>query len=230
MDKASQHHHGLYCATSRSLVIVGHPGLQNSLLAGLLERHIGGRCAVASVDSVRSSDYPDQTIALLDVAAAPNGGLEAALDALCTRAEVRAVAIINAPADLPIDRLLHWPKFKGLFHRDTSEEHLIKGIRAILNDEIWLPRKMLSDYLELTRVPHRLKVTEVVDLTRKERETLRVMVEGASNADIANTLNVSPHTVKTHVYNLFRKIKVNNRVQAVSWALANLEEERRGTL
>jgi LuxR family transcriptional regulator of csgAB operon len=99
---------------------------------------------------------------------------------------------------------------------------------SILEGEHWLPRKMLSDYLETTRSTYRQRTPEVVDLTRKEKETLRVMVGGASNVDIANTLNVSPHTVKTHISNLFRKIKVSNRVQAVSWALEHLAHEGRG--
>jgi LuxR family transcriptional regulator of csgAB operon len=227
MDKASQQKKALYCATSRSLVIVGHPGVQNSLLTGLLERNLGARCAVMSVEAVRSNQITDGATALLDAAAVPVGSFDAALHTLCNKASVNAVALFNAEPNVSVEGLLQWPKMRGLFHSDTSEEHLIKGVRAILNNEIWLPRKLLSDYLEMTRGPHRIQMTEVVDLTRKERETLRVMVEGASNVDIANTLNVSPHTVKTHVYNLFRKIKVNNRVQAVSWALANLEKERR---
>jgi DNA-binding NarL/FixJ family response regulator len=227
VDKPSQNKPGLFCATSRSMVIVGRPSLQYSLLAGLLERRLGGRCNVVSMEAAKSPRLGAEIIALLDAGAAPDGGLETQLNTLCNETPICAVAIFNCDADMSVERLLSWPKLKGLFHRETSEEQLIKGLRAILSGEIWLPRKMLCDYLELTRGPHRLRVAGIVDLTRKERETLRVMVGGASNVDIANTLNVSPHTVKTHVYNLFRKIKVSNRVQAVSWALSNLEEAKR---
>lgn len=45
---------------------------------------------------------------------------------------------------------------------------------------------------------------------------------GASNIEIARLLFISENTVKTHLYNLFRKIAVKNRTQAVTWANENL--------
>jgi LuxR family transcriptional regulator of csgAB operon len=209
-------------------VIVGRPSLQNNLLAGLLERQLGGCCKVESVAETKGERTASSTIALLDAAAAHATGFDTTLDILCSNPSIGAVAIFNSDTNVTIERLLHRPKIKGLFYCHTSEEQLVKGLQAILNGEIWLPRKMLADYLELTRGQHRPRSVEIVELTRMEMETLRAMVDGASNADIANSLKVSPHTVKSHAYNLFRKIKVSNRVQAVSWALANLEKERRG--
>jgi ATP/maltotriose-dependent transcriptional regulator MalT len=41
---------------------------------------------------------------------------------------------------------------------------------------------------------------------------------GASNTEIADTLFVSEHTIKSHLYNVFKKLNVKNRLQAVSWA------------
>lgn len=43
-------------------------------------------------------------------------------------------------------------------------------------------------------------------------------IRGASNIDIANALFVSENTVKTHLYNVFKKINVKNRLQAMMWA------------
>ena len=61
-------------------------------------------------------------------------------------------------------------------------------------------------------------------LTRREKQILRLTATGATNAEVAEELNVSMHTVKTHVYNLFRKIGVTNRIQAVNWAKENMHE------
>jgi LuxR family transcriptional regulator of csgAB operon len=44
---------------------------------------------------------------------------------------------------------------------------------------------------------------------------------GMRNSDISTTLCISPHTVKTHVYNLFRKIQVANRYEAAQWRSVN---------
>ena len=45
---------------------------------------------------------------------------------------------------------------------------------------------------------------------------------GAKNEEIAAELYISPNTVKTHIYNIFKKIDVPNRLQAVLWAAKNL--------
>lgn len=209
----------------RDFVIIGRHDLQNKLLAELLERRLGDRCTVASLKGTRWSHEVFNAIALLDVGMASESDIETQLGALCDEASIRAVAIFNADDHIRCERLLRWPKMQGVFYRDTSEELFVKGVQTVRNDECWLSRRLLGEYLAQTRSMQRSRVPHTVGLTRKERENLRLIAAGASNADIAKSLNISPHTVKTHVYNLYRKIKVTNRAQAVSWALKNLDQE-----
>lgn len=63
-------------------------------------------------------------------------------------------------------------------------------------------------------------------LTRREQEILSQLTSGESNSVIASRLHLSEHTVKNHIYNIFRKIGVKNRLQASNWAKLHLEEER----
>ncbi len=55
-------------------------------------------------------------------------------------------------------------------------------------------------------------------LSSRELEVLCVLAEGASNNEIARMLNISPHTVKSHVIHVFNKLGVNDRTQAAVWA------------
>jgi len=55
-------------------------------------------------------------------------------------------------------------------------------------------------------------------LTGREIEVLRLIAKGATNTEISNILSISPHTVKSHVVNIFNKLGVNDRTQAAVWA------------
>ena len=70
--------------------------------------------------------------------------------------------------------------------------------------------------------PDRLFKADSATLTSREIEVLSVLVSGAKNEEIASKLYISTHTVKTHLYTIYKKIDVSNRLQAVLWANKNL--------
>jgi DNA-binding CsgD family transcriptional regulator len=59
-------------------------------------------------------------------------------------------------------------------------------------------------------------------LSRGEAEILAHVAVGFNNQEIADRLCMSPHTVRTYVYNIYKKINAPNRLQAVLWAAKNL--------
>lgn len=59
-------------------------------------------------------------------------------------------------------------------------------------------------------------------LSAREKEVLSLLGSGASNKAIAETLFISPHTVRTHLYNAYQKINVTSRSHAVLWVIKNL--------
>ena len=63
-------------------------------------------------------------------------------------------------------------------------------------------------------------------LTKREQEILTQLTRGEPNSVIASELHLSEHTVKNHMYNIFRKIGVKNRLQASNWAKMHLQAER----
>lgn len=213
-------------ARGRNVVIIGSQNLQNGLLAKLINDAVGCACFVRTPREFDGLPSSSHLLIMLDAESVATETLGRQLEMLSGTA-CRSIAIINADEDARFDQVLAWPKVKGVFCRDSSHEHLAKGIRSIFAGEYWLPRKILQAYLERTRASRPPRPPEVARLTRKEVETLRLLAGGDSNSHIARKLNVSTHTVKTHIYNLFRKIQVSNRVQAVNWALSNIDSVER---
>lgn len=58
-------------------------------------------------------------------------------------------------------------------------------------------------------------------LTPREVEVLALIATGMTNAEIAQHLFISPHTVKNHVTNIYKKVKVEDRTQIALWAIAS---------
>lgn len=198
-----------------SCLIVGHRCLQNDLLATLVSKRLDTRCTVASIDETLRLRGTKRTVALIDHDSMDANTIESNFSALSERAEV--IALFNACDTDSYAWMLGQAKVRGLFYRNTSENQFLQGLRALLNNECWLPRKLLADHLERTRSLGQNNNDVVTGLTEKEQAILRCLASGASNAEIAKQLYNSPHTVKTHLHNLFRKLQVTNRVQAVSW-------------
>ena len=205
------------------VVLIGRNDFQNKLLANLIAERVGCSCLVRSIEDLSAPSVDVNVLALLDVEGIAAPDLNVHLQVLATCASVRYIALINADEGVSFEQIVAFPGIKGIFCRETTEENFVKGILAIFKGECWLPRKMLFAHWEQTSAHKRLFPTETTLLTRKEIDTLKLLVGGHSNNHIARTLSVSPHTVKTHIYNLFRKLHVGNRVQAVHWALQNIE-------
>ena len=209
--------------TLSHFVIIGPGNLQNNLLARFVEKHLETPCTVSMwTDLLVAKPSPaEEILALIDMGTTPTETLQNQL--LAAHDRIAAIALLNAEPDLHSEWVVRWPKVKGLFYRDTSEQQLIKGLQALRNNEYWLPRKILTESLERTRSMQIKPLEDCCTLTKREREILLALGSGACNTEIARQLNLSPHTIKTHIYNLFKKIEVSNRVQAVSWAVSHLQ-------
>ncbi|WP_265422283.1 LuxR C-terminal-related transcriptional regulator [Aeromonas salmonicida] len=126
--------------------------------------------------------------------------------------------LLNAPTSTDRELLLMWPHTSGLFFRQDPLDRLVLGIRKVLQGEYWIPRHLLCDLVNYYRKGGEHHLRNQTLLTAREQEIIRYLMTGASNTEIADSLFVSEHTIKSHLYNVFKKLNVKNRLQAVSWA------------
>ncbi len=139
--------------------------------------------------------------------------------------KVLGTIMLNLGYDLDTEALASWPHVKGIFGPGDSMEKVCQGLSAIIKGDNWLSRKLLDQLVNYYKGKESNNVVEPaieVELTRREIQVLKMLKEGGSNMEIADSLFISEHTIKSHLYNIFRKLEVKNRTQATSWAKRNL--------
>ncbi|MDD9155282.1 LuxR C-terminal-related transcriptional regulator [Aliivibrio sp. S4TY2] len=114
--------------------------------------------------------------------------------------------------------IMKYPNVVGAFYETDNIDVISQGVRKIMDGEIWLSREITKEIIFSYREKQNGILATSVSLTGREKEILKLLSLGASNIDIATELYVSENTVKTHLYNIFRKLNVKNRLQAMMWA------------
>jgi NarL family two-component system response regulator LiaR len=103
----------------------------------------------------------------------------------------------------------------GYLLKDVSTEELARAIRAAHGGRATLSPDVAQVIVSASRQPPK----PGLDLTKRERAVLALLVEGLNNTQIAAKLTVSPSTVKSHVSNILSKLGVSSRTEAVTLAL-----------
>ena len=187
--------------------------LQTGLLATLITEKSGHECRV--VNQITSNDLEDQLL-LIDCQGHTLEDLRTLVGDLHQSSDLLNAALLNAKSNSEHEELLDWPCISGLFFTDTDQDQLIHGLECLIKGEYWVPRRLLHHFLKKNRRAPAVKQHEI-KLTKRERQILKLIKDGATNQDIADALAVSEHTVKSHLYNVYKKIGVRNRLEASNW-------------
>jgi len=214
--------------------ILGQQNIRKGLLASFLEREFSLCCQVAEPghDHPSESFIGNRSLLLLrDCSGEDVGDI---LDYVATFGERLlsdkkiCLALINISPDFEIEARLLERGVRGVIKGNhVTPDFLLRFVRAILGGELWFPRQLISRCIlesrgqvvtEENENPVPLKSLLPVTLSEREKEVLMEIGIGATNDQIADHLCISQHTVKSHVYRIFRKIHVPNRLQAALWA------------
>lgn len=210
------------------VALLCQPAMQNRLFCDHLAHHltIGSRL----VDPAQLNGLLDdglRRLLLVDMASAADY-----LQRLCTADGQEdslggsKVGLVNVPGDAEVGPYLRYNDLLGIFHEDDPPERVVRGIQAMLVGELWFPRAALDSFLHWVRsngggrqpytspTSGRNRGDLLERLTPKESEILHAVGEGESNDAIAKRLGVSICTIKTHLCNIYRKLEVNNRIEA----------------
>jgi DNA-binding NarL/FixJ family response regulator len=193
-----------------SLVIDKEPGLQM----------IGSVNTCAGAQDLVLTTCPD--VLLLDVSLPDGDGLSLVpqLQAACPRMQILVLTSLADESTLLRAVEMGVGGFVGK-HRPVAE--VFTAIRQAAEGEIVMPSNLLVGLLTQRRAPAQPRPTrlqpEYEPLTAREREILVHTAQGKSGAVIAEELNISLMTVRTHLRNLMSKLNVHSRLEAVAFAL-----------
>ena len=209
------------------IFILGPIDFQNELLAYMLEKETGTPCFIAENIKALFATYNEidavRRLLLIDC----NGKvLKRILEDIRKDKQIAVFSLIIALFNLQhgqgIEQQALQLGIKGFFYKHERLELFMEGVHAIFQGEVWLSRDILVECVLQNNRPKRT-MQEEIGLTPREIEILSLIAMGARNEDVAKKLFISPNTVKIHLYHVFKKINVPNRLQAALWAAKNLE-------
>ena len=187
-------------------------------LKDLLEQHVGWQvCAEASNgrEAVELALQLHPDIVVMDVAMPELNGIEATRRLVAANAHAKVIALSMHKDSVYVREILR-AGARGYLLKDSGAGDLVTAIRAVAGGESYLSPAVSNAVLD----DYRKHVTNPIDLlSSREREVLQMLAEGKTNKEIAVQLDISNQTVKNHVSSILRKLAVNDRTQAVVYAM-----------
>ncbi|HXI73187.1 MAG TPA: response regulator transcription factor [Verrucomicrobiae bacterium] len=151
--------------------------------------------------------HPD--LVLLDMNMPIKNGVQTTRELLAKTPSARVIIITAFDGDEQIHRALQ-AGARGYVFKNTSGDKLISALRAVMAGQRWIP----------TEVANRLATREsFVELSPREVQVLNELAKGLANKEIADSLNITEHTVKDHIKNIMAKLRAADRTEAVTTAI-----------
>ncbi len=145
------------------------------------------------------------------------------------------VALFNVQNSQLCEKSLLLNGIEGIFYVQDSPDNILKGLNSLTKNERWFKYSVMNHavahLLKLNKtvtpqVDNSLSKTQYPNLTKRENTIINLVTKGAQNQEIADQLNISTNTVKTHVYSIFRKTQSRNRIELITWSLQFLAPNR----
>jgi DNA-binding NarL/FixJ family response regulator len=167
------------------------------------------------LEAVSKAARFDPNIVLMDIRMPELDGLQATQRILAANPAARILILTTFDLDEYIYEGLR-AGASGFVLKDDPPEQLIAAIRTVAAGDALLSPAVTKRVIKQFARPPRPEPPKGLDeLTAREREILRLIADGLSNAEIAGELYISDTTVKTHVTHIFQKLGLRDRVQAV---------------
>ena len=165
-------------------------------------------------EALRLSRELDPDVILMDVRMPNLDGVEATRRLVAAGARARVLVLTTFDLDEYVYAAIQ-AGASGFLLKDVEPAELVDAIRVVAaGNSLFGPEATQRLLTRFAGPPASEAAAEVEHLTEREREILRMLAQGLSNAEVAERLVVSEATVKTHVSSILRKLAVRTRAEA----------------
>jgi DNA-binding NarL/FixJ family response regulator len=202
----------------RALIVDDHPVTRDGLRTALElsdEVSIVGEASTGeeAIDRVQSLT-PD--VVFMDVRMPGIGGIEATRKIREVSPNTRVILFTVDESRNAISEAIQ-AGVSGYLLKDASAEELVDAAKHAIEGKAVIHPQLTRAFIEEVQLAE--KRPDVAPLSKRETEILQKVAFGATTKEVARDLDISPHTVKTHLERIFEKLGANDRAQAVAIAI-----------
>ena len=176
-------------------------------------------------DAVDKARLLKPDVILMDIGLPDISGIDATRRILANCPEQKVIMLTSHINEKEVVSALNAGAYAYVI-KDINTEILLMVIKTVNDGAIWLDPQVVplirdksSCFIPQKQTSRAAFRAQHGNLTEREYEVLKLVVDGQSNAQIANTLTISEHTAKAHVCNIIQKLVVDDRTQAAVKAI-----------
>jgi DNA-binding NarL/FixJ family response regulator len=185
-----------------------------ALLDSAPDTEVVGEAATGK-EAIRLAAENPPDVTLMDLQMPEVDGIEATRHIVDANPEINVLMVTMFEEDQSVFAAMR-AGARGYVLKGAKHDEMLRAIRAVASGEAIFSPSIASRMMDFFASSRRVIPADAFpELTGREREVLGLMARGESNAEIARALTISIKTVRNHVSNIFGKMQVADRAQAV---------------
>lgn len=208
---------------TRVILADDHPVIRTGIRA-LLERSSDITVVAEACNGLEALDLVQREAAdvlVLDMAMPGANGVEVTREVSASGRPIRILALSAYNHEKFVSEILAHGA-SGYLVKDEAPELIVDAVRGVARgEEGWLSRRVAAQVIRQRTVERQAETRSLETLSAREREVMELVAQGYDNQQVADMLHICDGTVKNHVTNIYSKLQVRTRAEAVAWAWNN---------
>ncbi|WP_028297356.1 response regulator [Olivibacter sitiensis] len=164
-------------------------------------------------------EHESVDILLLDVNMPILNGYQTTLQVSKRHPDVKIIILSMLADELSVNKLID-AGAKGYLFKNADEEELYEALDTVLEDRFYITKE-IREKIHISAGSNRADKNKLPNLSSREVDIVKLVVEGYTNTEIADKLFLSVRTVDTHRKNILAKLRLNNTASLVRYVIEN---------